>query len=72
MDSRGLPGDGFEPGARSFYPGLHATDTLNHVDARRSELPFAWFALAFIGELAKTGAESGLPPLHVDGFESQD
>ena len=65
-----------EPGSptQSFYPGLHtANDTLGHVGGTaQASVPFAWFALAFIGELAKTGAENGHPPLHVDGFESQD
>lgn len=65
-----------EPGSTTydFFPGLHtANDTLDQVGGTaQASVTFAWFGLAFIGELAKTAPATDLPALHVDGFESQD
>src|SRR5690606_34100967 len=58
-----------EPGSpsNSFYPGLHtASDTLAGVGGTAdASIPFAYFGLAFIGELAKTSSGTFL-----DGFEA--
>ncbi|MFA5684093.1 MAG: M20/M25/M40 family metallo-hydrolase [Lysobacteraceae bacterium] len=54
-----------------FFPGLHtANDTLATVgDNANASVPFVQFALAFIGEMAKTS--SGDPTrIHHNGFEA--
>ncbi|HUD40820.1 MAG TPA: M20/M25/M40 family metallo-hydrolase [Dokdonella sp.] len=61
-----------EPGSpqASFFPRLHTTgDTLaNMGDSAVNSAKFARFGLAFVGELAKTSAESG-DRIFGDGFE---
>lgn len=64
-----------EPGnaTHTFYQGLHsADDTLEEVGGTADiSVPFAYFALAFIGELAKTQAVPLEAPMFEDGFEPQ-
>lgn len=61
-----------EPGSptHKFFPGLHtANDTLAQVGGTAdASVPFAYFALAFIGELAKTST-AGHQSLFADDFE---
>ena len=63
-----------EPGSatHAFYSGLHtANDTLPQVGGTaETSVPFAYFALAFVGEMAKTSADSGHPPMFADDFEA--
>lgn len=58
-----------EPGSptNKFFPGLHtANDTLAQVGGTaNASVPFAYFGLAFIGELAKTSSSN-----FSDGFEA--
>ena len=63
-----------EPGSRTstFFSGLHtASDTLTQVGGTAdASVPFAYFALAFIGEMAKTSDCTGHPGLFACGFEA--
>lgn len=62
-----------EPGSstNTFFSGLHtANDTLAQVGGTANvSVPFAYFALAFIGEVAKTSAVGQPQSLFANGFE---
>lgn len=63
-----------EPGSPTskFFPGLHtANDILTQLGGTAdTSVPFAYFGLAFIGEMAKTSDCTGHPGLFACGFEA--